>query len=71
MKIIHHSKGAEFKFSWKERFTLFIKGELKFDEISLKHISNHLVKIASDFHLRMKEETQNTTTQADKDIVGR
>lgn len=71
MKIIHHSKGAEFKFSWKERFILFIKGELKFDEISLKHISNHLVKIASDFHMRMKEETQKMCTEQDKDIIGR
>ena len=50
------------EFSWKERWSLFIKGKIIFDSAGLKHFSNMLVKMVSDWHQRFDDKTKQIQT---------
>ena len=49
---------CDVEFSWKERWSLFIRGKIIFDSAGLKHFSNMLVKMVSDWHERFDDKTK-------------
>jgi len=59
------------KFSWRERFLLFFKGSLYLDSIGLRHFSNHLVKIISEWNLNFNEDVKNTLTTEEDSVQGK
>jgi len=69
MKFKQFEDGScDIEFSWKERFTLFIKGKLTFSDIMLRHFGNNLVKIVSDWNLKFNDKIKNTQTFTDTNI---
>ena len=69
MKFKQFEDGScDIEFSWKERFTLFIKGKLTLSDEMLRHFGNYLVKIVSDWNLKFNDEIKNKTTFTDTNI---
>ena len=69
MKFKQFEDGScDIEFSWKERFTLFIKGKLTLSDEMLRHFGNYLVKIVSDWNLKFNDKIKNKTTFTDTNI---
>ena len=69
MKFKQFEDGScDIEFSWKERFTLFIKGKLTLSDEMLRHFGNYLVKIVSDCNLKFNDKIKNKTTFTDTNI---
>jgi hypothetical protein len=49
-KIINKEGEVDLVFSWKERFTLFFGGKIKFTAYGFKHFGNTLVDIVFGYH---------------------
>ena len=72
MKFLQYKDGScKIIFSWKERFTLFFKGNLYLSDESLRHFGNNLIKIVADWNLNFNKEIQLKTTFDDTKIEGK
>jgi hypothetical protein len=66
-----HSDGScRIKFTWRERFILFFKGALHLDAFALRHFSNNLVRIVTEWNNNFNNEVKNKQTTERDSIQG-
>jgi hypothetical protein len=59
------------KFSWKERFILFFRGNLYLNSFALRHFSNNLIKIITEWNVNFNEDVKKLTTSEEDSIQGK
>lgn len=62
---------CDIEFSWKERLILFKKGKLHLSDEALRHFSNNIIRIISDWNIKLKEDIRNKQTFKDTKIEGK
>jgi hypothetical protein len=58
-------------FSWKERLLLLRKGKLHLNDESLRHFSNTLIKIITEWNINFNEDLKNRQTFDSSKIEGK
>lgn len=68
MKIKFEKNNNQIILSWRERIILFCKGKVVLDDIAVRHLGNHLMKMHIDWLETQPESIRSMQTTEETEI---